>query len=129
MPPTYGLGMHPAYSYGIQPPPHIQWNPSPVPLFLNLGKYILVFAIIYLIHPHDETDVAIAGGGEESTHVSLEQDSMYQATPPPVTQQTQTQEEQPLRGRGMRDHQAPNRLSPTGPRQRRSRRYRTHRDE
>ena len=54
MPPTYGLGMHPAYSYGIQPPTHIQWNPLAGPLFINPGKYIFVFTVIYNSHSHEE---------------------------------------------------------------------------
>ena len=45
-------------------------------------------------------------------------------TPPPETQETQfdqEDEELPLQGRGMRQHRAPTRLSPSGPCQRRHR--------
>ena len=62
MPPAYGLGMPPGYgftmppAYGMQPPPHIMWNPPTVPLTQlmgHFGKYFLVVAHIYFIHPHE----------------------------------------------------------------------------
>ena len=45
IPTSYGLGMHPSYGYGIQPPSHAQWT--------NLGKFILIITLNYLIHPHE----------------------------------------------------------------------------
>ena len=77
--------------------------------------------------PTHDTDVTFTGGGGSSSHMDPEDETLYHTPPPPDTQETQ--EDEPLRGRGMRDHRAPARLSPTGPRPRRQPRTRAHRDD
>ena len=74
------------------------------------------------------------GGPADSPHTEMEDDLLFH-TPPPVTHETQTQqetqphEEAPMLGGGLREHRDPNRnrLSPSGPRPRKpAPRYRRH---
>ena len=83
------------------------------------------------MHP-SSTKIPYLGGTADSPHTEMEDDPLFH-TPPPVAQETQTQqetrEEAPLFGRGQREHHDIDRLSPSGPRPRPRKaatRYRKH---
>ena len=97
------------------------------------ARYVLLTIRTYLYENKyvHSINIASTGGDAESSHDTHGEHDMYATPPLRVTQETQTHEEEPLRGRGLRDHHGPNRWEPSGRRQRppRQPRYRNHTDQ
>ena len=98
------------------------------------ARYVLFTLRTYLYQKKyvHSINIASTGGDAESSHDEQADHEMYETPPPSVTQETQTHEEEPLRGRGLRDHHGPRpRWEPSGRRERppRQPRYRAHTDQ
>ena len=75
------------------------------------ARYVLFTLRTYLYENKYAHSINIAsiGGDAESSHDTHGEHDMYATPPPPVTQDSQTHEEELLRSRGLRDHHGSNR--------------------